>query len=62
MQKVYVFKYSSSANLFNGHLAVNAETLTEAQDKFFCWLREQNVYSHLWKLEFDVLVVNDVIR
>ena len=50
MKRLFVANYYSKDNLFEGELAVFAEDLVEAQDKFFDWLRKDPVYSHLWNL------------
>lgn len=51
---VYVVTYSSEENCFSGELAILAENLVEAQDKFLHWLRNQPTYTHLWGLTFSV--------
>jgi hypothetical protein len=36
---------------------VKANTISEAQDKFFEWLREQPSYAHLWQLSFEFVEI-----
>lgn len=42
--------YASPNNMFSGKLAINADNLVPAQDKFFAWLKEQEVYNHMWEI------------
>lgn len=55
----FVIGYSSHSNVFKGHIHVKANTVSEAQDKFFQWLREQPTYAHLWDLTFAVQEIGD---
>ncbi len=48
----FIVSYTSTHNVFKGHLHVRANTVSEAQDKFLAWLREQPSYTHLWQLTF----------
>jgi hypothetical protein len=48
----FTVEYNSCNNIFKGTLHVKASTISEAQDKFFEWLREQATYPHLWQLTF----------
>lgn len=48
----FIITYNSQNNMFKGHIHVRANTLSDAQDKFLQWLREQPVYTHLWQLTF----------
>lgn len=52
--KGFVVSYESQNNLFKGKKFISAPTLREAQNTFFTWLRDQEVYSHLWKLNIDI--------
>jgi hypothetical protein len=49
----FTVSYSSANNVFKGVLHVKANTISEAQDKFIDWLREQPAYAHLWQLSFE---------
>jgi plasmid rolling circle replication initiator protein Rep len=48
----FIVSYNSQNNVFKGHLHVKANTISEAQDKFLDWLRQQPTYTHLWHLSF----------
>ena len=52
--KYFLVRYCSKNNLFQGSIAIQAKSLHEAQDKFFAWLREQEVYKHMWRLEIEI--------
>lgn len=53
--KVYIIEYESPNNLFKGYAVIESETLTQAQDKFFTWLKEQPTYQHMWQLSFKII-------
>lgn len=53
--KVYIVEYESPNNIFKGYSVIQAESLTEAQDKFFTWLKEQPTYQHMWQLSFKII-------
>ena len=53
----FTVSYSSQNNVFKGVLHVKAPTISEAQDKFFVWLREQPSYVHLWQLTFEFVEI-----
>lgn len=52
--KAYIVDWSSFGNIDKGTVVVNAESISEAQDKFWGWLREQPVYQHMWNLTFSI--------
>ena len=54
MNNLYVFKYESVGNVFTGELAISANSLVEAQDSFFTWIKRQPVYQHMWNLHFQI--------
>jgi len=58
--KTYLVTYESKSNLFKGRLCVPAGSLTEAQEKFWFWLKRKEVFNHLWKLEFDIEEIESV--
>lgn len=58
--KTYLITYESKSNLFKGRLCIPADNLVQAQDKFWAWLRRQDVYQHLWRLEFDIEEIESV--
>lgn len=51
--KNFVVKGESEGNLFAFELHIQAESLSKAQDKFFQWISQQPVYSHMWRLQFE---------
>lgn len=53
----FTVSYSSQNNVFKGVLHVKANTISEAQDKFLAWLREQSSYTHLWQLSFEFVEI-----
>jgi hypothetical protein len=55
----FIVSYNSAGNLFKGHVHVSATTVSEAQDKFLNWLRNQPTYAHLWDLSFVVKEIGD---
>lgn len=59
--KTYLFTYFSENNIFKGSIAVQAETLSSAQDQFLSWLREQPSYKHLWQLSFQAEEIQSLI-
>lgn len=48
----FTVSYNSHNNIFKGVLHVEAYTISDAQDKFLSWLRQQPTYTHLWQLSF----------
>lgn len=54
---IFVVTYNSKENCFAGKVAIQAENLVDAQNKFFDWLKKQPVYSHMWGLEFNIELV-----
>lgn len=54
---VFVFDYESSNNMFKGKKLIDAPSLGVAQTEFFEWLKTQEVYPHLWGLNFNVELV-----
>ena len=53
----FTVSYSSQNNVFKGILHVEAYTISDAQDKFLSWLREQPSYTHLWQLTFEFVEI-----
>lgn len=53
----FTVTYSSQNNVFKGVLHVEANIISEAQDKFLAWLREQPSYTHLWQLSFEFVEI-----
>lgn len=57
----FIVHYSSHSNVFKGVMHVKANTISEAQDKFLEWLREQPSYAHLWQLSFEFVEIGTSI-
>ena len=53
----FTVTYSSQNNVFKGVLHVEANTISDAQDKFLAWLRNQPSYTHLWQLSFEFVEI-----
>jgi hypothetical protein len=53
----FTVSYSSQNNVFKGVLHVEAPTISDAQDKFIAWLRNQPSYTHLWQLSFEFVEI-----
>lgn len=52
--KAYIVDWSSSRNVDKGTVVVTANTISEAQDKFWEWLKKRPVYQHMWILTFSI--------
>jgi len=59
--KVFVAEYSSSGNIENGVVFIRAGDISEAQDKFFVWLKGKPLYQHMWKLNVEFREVEEII-
>lgn len=52
--KAYIVDWSSEGNIQSGTSVIQAESIVEAQDKFWEWLRKQPIYGHMWRLSFTI--------
>jgi hypothetical protein len=52
--KAYIIDWSSAGNVDKGTVVVTANSISEAQDTFWAWLRVQPVYQHMWNLTFSI--------
>jgi acylphosphatase len=52
--KTYIAHYNSDGNIFEGKVAIDAESSSEAMDKFFTWLKKQTVWPHLWRIDISL--------
>ena len=53
--KAYNVNWTSPGNFVNNNrVVVRAESLVEAQDKFFAWLKKHPVYQHMWCLNMEM--------
>lgn len=59
--RTFGFKYESKGNLESGTVVVRAESLVEAQDKFFDWLRKSPLYKHMWNLSVQCTEYDDYV-
>lgn len=59
MNKLYIFDYESIGNIFKGEVAIEANGLVEAQDRFLVWVKKQSVYEHMWSLSFRARELKD---
>jgi hypothetical protein len=50
----YIVDWSSSGNIEKGTVVVTANSISEAQNKFWAWLRGKPVYQHMWNLTFSI--------
>jgi hypothetical protein len=50
----YIAHYHSDGNIFKGSVVVDAESPSEAMDKFFTWLKKQTVWTHLWRINISL--------
>jgi hypothetical protein len=51
--KTYIVNYVLERNCFRGTMAIRADDIESAQDKFLEWLKQQDSYKHLWRLQFQ---------
>ncbi|WP_461533467.1 hypothetical protein [Sinomicrobium sp.] len=59
--RVYVAKYTSEGNVENGEVVIEAKNISEAQDKFFVWLKDKPLYQHMWRLNVEFREVEGII-
>ena len=52
--KAYIVDWSSAGNVDKGTVVVTANSISEAQDKFWEWLKKRPVYQHMWILTFAI--------
>jgi hypothetical protein len=53
--KYYLVEFSSPCNAEqNREITVRANSIVEAQDKFFAWLKGTNLYQHMWELNMAI--------
>lgn len=45
---------TSQGNVWQGKILIQAADLAQAQDKFFAWLKTQEVYPHMWRLNLEI--------
>ena len=58
--KTYLFTWESKGNMgIKPMKVVRAESLTDAQNQFWNWLKTKPIFEHLWHLEFQVHEVED---
>ena len=52
--KAYIVDWSSPGNADKGTVVVTANSISEAQDKFWEWIKKRPVYQHMWLLTFSI--------
>lgn len=57
----FIATYHSPGNLEKGEIHIRAIDLTNAQDKFFDFLKTTNVYPHMWKLNLEIKEIDNSI-
>lgn len=60
IKRHFIVKYESKDNLFKGERVIEGYILSDAQDKFFAWLRLQPTYSHLWSLNVEFREIGSI--
>ena len=55
MTDCFIITYNSEGNMFKGTKVIVAKYAHQAQTIFFDWLKEQDVYRHLWNLELSIV-------
>lgn len=56
--RIFEVVWSSSGNCDNGKVIVKADSLVEAQNKFWSWLQKRPVFEHMWNLTFQFAEIN----
>jgi hypothetical protein len=52
--RYFVANYSSEGNSDKGTVWISADSIVEAQNKFFDHLKTTNLYQHMWKLSLVI--------
>lgn len=52
--KTFIVDWESPGNGEHGTVAVQADNIAQAQDRFWDWLRAKPIYQHMWKLNFSI--------
>lgn len=60
--KTFLATYKSRGNLEQGSVCVRAESITDAQDKFFIWIKTNCLYQHMWHLNVEFQEIEDFIE
>ena len=61
--KTYLFTYFSKGNsTTRAKVSVKANDLVEAQDKFFEYLRQSTLYSHMWNIEITCELIESSVE
>lgn len=50
----YLVRITSECNIFDRKIIVSAEDHKHCMIKAFAWLQEQEVWSHLWKVNISI--------
>jgi hypothetical protein len=57
----FIVKYESKDNIFKGERVIATHTLSDAQSKFFDWLKLQPVYPHMYSLSVEFKEVGSIV-
>ena len=61
--KTYLFTYFSKGNsTTRAKVSVKANDLVEAQDKFFAYLKQSPLYSHMWNIEITCELIESSVE
>ena len=60
--KTFIATYESAGNLEKGRICLEGHNAVDAQDKFFDWLKEQPLYSHMWQLSVQFEEIEGFIK
>jgi len=55
----FVATAESQGNIWNKTVVIHAYDIVEAQDKFFAWLKKQEVYTQKLSLEIEEVIEPD---
>ena len=58
--KRYLAIATSPGNVWARRVVIEAKNVVEAQDKFFAWLKTEPVYTHMWRLDMQLELLDDV--
>jgi hypothetical protein len=60
--KTFIVSYDSNGNVvIKKTVVIRANSLSEAQDRFFEWLRKHPIYPHMWQLTISVKQIDDFL-
>ena len=61
--KTYLFTYLSKGNsTTRAKVSVKATDLVEAQNRFFDYLKQSSLYSHMWNIEITCELIENSVE